>query len=282
MTFIVSDTEKEILRNISIPAWPEIVKRVTDEIKQPEPDIEKVSAILSQDVSLSAAVLIVANSAVFRRTREYTSIHQAVMVLGLKRLEAIVNAVALKHALGESDDLDSYWRQCGMVADFMHFIAIHTRHPSLADVGYMLGLFHVAGIPVMLKSIDHYRRFYDEANQIGWSEAVGKEKVNFGTTHTTISAILARKWKLPQPVVESIYHFYNLNIFSRPNVDSTTLRLLSYLKLARHFTRMMMSNASRTGEWLDSKIIICEAMNWSADELDEIQSVVMADYQAHR
>lgn len=282
MTFIVSDTEKEILRNISIPAWPEIVKRVTDEIKQPEPDIEKVSAILSQDVSLSAAVLIVANSAVFRRTREYTSIHQAVMVLGLKRLAVVVNAVALKHALGESDDLESYWRKCGMVADFMHFIAIHTRHPSLADTGYMLGLFHVAGIPVMLKSIPHYQRFYNEANQIGWSEAVGKEKVNFGTTHTTISAILARKWKLPTPLVEAIYHYHNPKVFSWPKNNATTIRLLSYLKLARHFTRIMMNQASSTSEWQNSKEHVCEAMNWSEDELDELQSVVMADYQAHR
>lgn len=278
MAISLSPKEKQLLRKVNIPLRPDSLQKITDEIKLAEPSIDNVIEIIKKDISLSAAVLKVANSAAFRRAKAFTSINQAVMVLGLKRIEVIVSSVALRQSLGQTDDLVTYWHQCNMTADLIAILCEIQKLESLVDPAYMLGLFHVSGIPVLLNTYDNYKRFMKEAEDLGWSEIVGKEKVNFGTTHTTISAVLASRWKLPKALVEVIYHLHDAAVFESKTLNPVALRLLCFLKLARNIMHQRTGKETDTSEWMNAELHIKRHLKLTQEDMVNLRQQVTETY----
>ena len=57
---------REIVKSVGIPAQPEVVLKVNDEINQPEPDFKKIADLVNKDVSLAAKAVKIVNSPFFR------------------------------------------------------------------------------------------------------------------------------------------------------------------------------------------------------------------------
>ena len=108
MAITITAEEKKILQSVTIPPRPQALLTVAAEAKQAEPSIPVIAKAINSDIAISSAILQVCNSAAFRRTREITSIDQAVMVLGLKRIIPLVKAVALKASMAQSEKSVSY------------------------------------------------------------------------------------------------------------------------------------------------------------------------------
>ena len=59
------------------------------------PDFQRLAYLLVQDPELCVALIRQANSAAHRRTREISSIHQALLMLGMQRLQQLVTTLML-------------------------------------------------------------------------------------------------------------------------------------------------------------------------------------------
>ena len=77
----------------SIPAFPAVALRVLDLVSQDDADFGLLVREIASDATLSAQVLRLANSALFRY--EVGTIHQAVMLLGAQRVQSLVMSVAM-------------------------------------------------------------------------------------------------------------------------------------------------------------------------------------------
>ena len=206
MGITITSQEKALLKKVTIPPRPEALIKIGEETKKPEPNVSNIAAIITADISISAAVLQVVNSSFFRRMKEIQSIQQAVMTLGLKRLIPLVKSVALKAAMGNTAKLADFWDEASKLAGAVSVAADLLKKPNLKDHAYMLGLFHNAGVPIMLLEFDDYPEVLARADKDGWSAVSDEERRRYGTSHTTISAVLAQKWKLPAVMVETIYY----------------------------------------------------------------------------
>ncbi|WP_111977635.1 HDOD domain-containing protein [Algibacillus agarilyticus] len=248
MAISVTAAEKKILQNVDIPPRPEALLKVTDEARKPEPDVAIIAKAIASDISISAAVLQVVNSAAFRRAREIESIEQAVMILGLKRVFPIVKAVALKSAMQQNPLLDDFWNNANKIAQACALVAKQLDKPQLADNAYMLGLFHSAAVPVMLQNYPEYEKVLSKASEDGWDyHIIQMERDFFGTTHTTIGALLGQQWKLAKDLVEVIYYQHDASgIFSSDELSKVGLWMLATLKIARH---IVLSEFDDGTEW---------------------------------
>ena len=75
----------------SLDSPPEIVT----EMQADDPSIKKVGEIISKDLSMTAKILQMVNSAFFGLFRKITSPEQAVMMLGLETIKALVLSVKI-------------------------------------------------------------------------------------------------------------------------------------------------------------------------------------------
>lgn len=279
MAIRITALEKKILQNVSIPPRPESLLKVSSEAKKPEPDVSVIAQAIAGDVGISAAVLQVVNSAAFRRAREIESIDQAVMVLGLKRVFPIVKAVALKSAMPENALLSEFWENANAIASACTLVCKQIEKPQLGDNAYMLGLFHTAGIPVMLQNFDSYDQVLALAQVQGWDyRVIDKEREGFNTAHTTIGALLGQQWKLPKDLVEVIYYQHDTSgIFSSSELSKVGLWMLAILKIARHVALDVVKGKSESAEWDLVRDQILEFFKWEDDELQYIIEQISND-----
>lgn len=277
MAISITAKEKEILAKVTIPPRPQALMTITEEAKKAEPNIKVIADAIAEDAAISAAVLQVVNSAAFRRAKSISSIQQAVMTLGIKRIFPLVKAVALKSALPENKDLIEFWQSSAMVATACSVYTKLIGKPELADNAYMLGLFHNAGVPVMLQSFDDYHELLLKGINEGWEDISGLEVEKYHTSHTTLGALLAQQWQLPKAMIDVIYYFHDTEgIFSSGELNRVGLYLLAILKLARSSVDGLLRGDPNTQEWQLLQDDILEFLELDDIQLDEMRDNVVA------
>ncbi|KMT65414.1 HDOD domain-containing protein [Catenovulum maritimum] len=279
MAIRITAAEKKILQDVTIPPRPEALLKVSQEAKQPEPDVAEIAKAIASDIGISAAVLQVVNSAAFRRTREIKSIDQAVMVLGLKRVFPIVKAVALKSAMSASDELNQFWQDSTDIANVCALVSNQLDKPQLGDNAYMLGLFHAAGIPVMFLNFQDYAKIMHQAESEGWSdELLEQENLLCQTNHTTIGALLGQRWKLAKDLIEVIYYQHDCStLFSSTELSKVGLWLLAILKISRHIVVDLQQGKDVSPEWEAVRDPILEFLKIDDGELDYVIETVRSN-----
>jgi len=276
MGITITAQEKRILQQVTIPPRPETLIKIGEEAKKAEPNVSNIAAIITADIGISAAVLQVVNSPVFRRSREIESIQQAVMTLGLKRLLPLVKSVALKSSLGNAEKLTSFWDSASKIASAASICAEIMDKAALKDHAYMLGLFHNAGIPIMLLEFEEYTEMMAMAEADGWPAVVEEERSRFGTSHTTISAVLGQKWKLPAVMVETIYYQLDVEgLYTSGELSGTGLDLMSLLKFARHVIKYDATGSASDPEWEQVEDSVLERFDLSDVDIENMRDQLL-------
>ena len=155
----------ETLRNVSVPPCPEIVVELLREARNEDIDFIRISRLITGDVALAAAVMKSANSPFFALRRKVQSVQQAVAVLGLRNLLKIVYGIVLKQSLGGADapQLARFWDRSNYNAVVSAYLA--GRLPGISsDDAYTFGLFHDAGISILMQKFPDYRQTLIQAN----------------------------------------------------------------------------------------------------------------------
>ena len=278
MAISVTPEEKAVLCDISIPPRPEVLLKIGEETKKAEPDVSVIADAIASDVGISAAVLQVVNSAAFRRANEIKSIHQAVMILGLKRLFPIVKAVALRNTMKSNAELDAVWELAEHLAMACASVSQHTGKTALSDNAYMLGLFHMAGIPIMMQAFKDYSEVMPIAHTHGWNAVAEAERARYQTNYATIGALLGQTWKLPSQLIEVIYYHQDVEgIFEMGELSAVALDLLAILKLARRIVGEQISPFPVESEWLEAQDGVINQLGLDEFTLDQLSDKVLQD-----
>lgn len=276
MTVDIEATERAILDRIELPPRPKALLTINEEAKQAEPRFAVISQAIVEDVSISAAVLKVVNSPAFRRPNPISAIDQALNMLGLKRVMSIVNAVSIRNATKSNVDLEEFWEFGSTVANASVLIAKQRKKMALMDDAYTLGLFHDAGVPVMITQFPDYYDFFQSAEEEGWTLSINKEKEAYGTTHTTLGALMAQEWSLPDHIVNAIYNLhYADGIFESGDLDDMSLDLLAILKCAREIARIHLRQARGNAEWLQVDSQVLEHLDMDDSEFADLCDTVI-------
>ena len=260
MSIKVSAAEKKILDNIKIPVRPKVLLKVSEEADKAEPSFPVIAKTISEDVGISSAVLKVVNSAAFRRASAISSIDQALNILGLQRVLAVVNAVAVQNAVKVDVDLEPFWNFASCVAQASVLICKELKRAHFGDDAYTLGLFHTIGVPIMMNTFSGYEDFYRSGEEEGWILTIDQEKTRYNTAHTTIGALLALQWRLPSAIVNAIYYLhYSDDVFDDAAMSQTTQALLGILKMARRISHKFLNTGLGEEEWhhVENQVFRC-------------------------
>ncbi|MEZ5505085.1 MAG: HDOD domain-containing protein [Gammaproteobacteria bacterium] len=191
----------DFMKGIYIPPQPAII----EEIRDASPDLPRIAKLIGKDAGISANVIRTVNSPAYNLPNKISSINQAVMMLGLDSVINIVNGLMIRTAFEKynTDDLVEFWELNEEMALCCSLLA---RRFDVADTeqAYLLGLFHNCGIPAMAKKFPNYNGLLREAYSQLEVAAMEYISQRLNTNHTLIGYLIARNWKLPDPVSEAI------------------------------------------------------------------------------
>jgi HD-like signal output (HDOD) protein len=195
----------------SLPTLPELYQELTAVLQSRNSSAEKISAVISKDVSITAKVLQLVNSAFFGLTRRVDSIPQAVGLLGA---ETISNIVMISQVFGEFDQnkveefgIRDIYAHSLMVGSYAARLAKAVGHPrKLIDEAMLAGMVHELGKLVLINSNNEtWLQLYRNRKELTqpFCEA---ERDALGTTYAEVGAYLIGLWGLSNYVVEAVAH----------------------------------------------------------------------------
>jgi HD-like signal output (HDOD) protein len=212
----VSEQLRERIEHFSnLPTLPQVATRLMSIINNPLTSANDVAFIVGQDLSLSAKVLRLANSAFYGIPRSITNINNAVVILGLKVINTMVLSLTVFDMFpddtGQSHlfNRKAFWLHslgCGLIAKFL---ATRIKKVVLFDPeeAFCAGLLHDIGKVVMEQYLhdDFHRALtYAFSNKVSIFEA---ENNQLGYSHTDIAEYLTKTWNLPAEIrLSLIYH----------------------------------------------------------------------------
>ena len=197
-----------------LPTLPSVYFKVDKLLKDKEASIENVARIIEVDPAMSTSILRLINSAFYGQRSKSNSISHAVMILGFNAVKNAMVSVAVLDTLSVKDriqnfNITDFWRHSVSVAVLAKQLA---QKSSLVapDDAFMAGLLHDTGKIIMI------RYFKDDFTKV--MQTMQDKKISFLDAeqeaacidHVTIGAYLARKWQLPEDIIEAIagHHYF--------------------------------------------------------------------------
>ncbi|MBI4325559.1 MAG: HDOD domain-containing protein [Chloroflexi bacterium] len=192
-----------------LPALPETYLKVMDHLQSSDICIETIGDIIARDVGMTAKVLQVANSAFFGLQAQIANPTEAVLLLGLETVKALVLWVHIfsqYHSQRLSDfsiqNLSAHSLAAGMLA--REIVRGEDVDQRMADDALAAGLLHDVGKLVLAVNLgEEYRSVRSlarERSQPVWQAELDR----FGVTHAEIGAYLLGLWGLPCAILEAV------------------------------------------------------------------------------
>jgi len=153
---LLADLEKGTL---VLPTLPEVALRVRDVVDDPDATAAQLSDIIITDAALSARLLKVANSPLYRGRVAIENIQMAVSRLGLSLVRNLVTSLVMEQMFqATSNRLDTrlreLWEHSTEVSAICQVLA--SKHRNLkVDEAMLAGLIHDIGkLPILMKAED--------------------------------------------------------------------------------------------------------------------------------
>ncbi len=266
-----------VAKGIRIPPQPKVVIELQKLLLGGDYDVRDVAKIIAQDPGIVAMLFKASKSPVFARGRALTTLDQVVMVIGVKQIFNLVQAVALSTTVsdGTRKAFEVFWTRSHEVAQIAALIA--ADRVSVCNVfpeqAFMAGIFHECGVPVLMMRFPAYCAALQLDHTCCWP-GLSEEDAKFNVDHTTIGYLVARHWKLPDFVCAAIRYHHEL-----PHDETgAATTLVCILQLAIHFYHRM--NHQDDPLWAVIGPTVLAEIGLSADEesdyLDQITQLFLA------
>ncbi len=214
---------------IDVPLLPKVAAEVLRMVYDPNAEAAKLAALIHQDQALAAHVIRVANSPAYMPRNPVVSLQHAVAMLGMNLLSEIAFTTSLKNAAlkveGFEREIKGLWQHSLASGAYAKEIARMRRFN--VESAYLCGLLHAIGKPVVVQTAAALSREHKMAIEPPWVDQL------LAGYHTRVGSLIAKKWALPQQVIESIafYEHYDQATGSRQECMITCLadRLATHL-----------------------------------------------------
>lgn len=193
----------------ALPTPPETYVRLTDALSSPYTDIDEIGKIVEQDPGLSTKLLHIVNSAQFGISRQIVTPSEAVQIMGIEVLRALMLGVqafsfydAKPFAKSAFKDL---WAHSLRVAVSARKIAVAEGFSTeRCEECFLAGLMHDIGKLVLAANAEtEYKMVLDLAQKTSLPLDQA-EKGIFASTHAQIGAYLLALWGVPDCVVTAV------------------------------------------------------------------------------
>ncbi|MDO9208444.1 MAG: HDOD domain-containing protein [Sulfuricurvum sp.] len=244
--------------DLQLTSPPNIYFELQQTIANPNKSITDVGFIIEQDPALSIRILKIVNSAFFGLPVPIASITRAVAIIGAQELQNLVLAAVVIDKFsslpGGLLSMHDFWARSLRCALISKEICIYSNNKDNLDSMFICGLLHDIGQLVF------YRRIPIIARQIGLLveasdvDEIQAENNILGFNHYQTGAELARLWRLPEIIIETIGQH------NHPDYTSAFADAASTVSAANYLCKMDAENTQANS--------FCN--NIPADDLDDI------------
>ena len=193
----------------TLVSLPEVVVRINELVEDPQSSAEDIGRVVAQDTALTARLLTLANSALFGLSRKVDTIGRAIAVLGTHQVRDLTLGLSAARAFNGIPNslvsMGSFWHHsvlCAVAARLVAGSCVRGR----PDSSFVAGLLHDVGQLVLFNKLPEQSRTALAMTVMAPDEPdlhVCEQRI-LGFDHAAVGGALARRWRLPPSLAESI------------------------------------------------------------------------------
>jgi len=193
----------------TLPSVPSLYQEVMQELSTPNASMEKVGKIIAKDVSMTAKILQLANSAFFGRSQRVNNLERALVLLGLDIIVALVLSVEIfsapKPASVSHFSIPTLWDHSMKTAVCARTLAKEEKQPRQSiDDAFLAGLLHDIGKLILATNLSEIYGKLMTLSVKTERSIQEVERVALGITHAEVGGYLMGLWGFPDHVVEAV------------------------------------------------------------------------------
>jgi len=264
--------DEEKLRHImtqvkSFPGMPATAARLMPLLQNPDSSASKIEEILKYDPGLTANILKLTNSAYFGLPSRVSSVRQAIMLLGWKRLLQLVmtmcmSALMKKPVPGYDLPRGELWRHSVAVSVAADLL-VKSLSISDADEVFTAALLHDIGKLILGDYVQEDLEKIEGMVTKGISFEVAEYGV-LGTNHATIGARILQNWSLPQELVNAVSWHHD------PESCDHYCLLSDVVHVANIVGRRVGFGKGRDGQALEPSLEVAERLGVNQNHIDTL------------
>ena len=269
------DTDRELdmalasgpLRDIAIPPCPELLVALRKEMNQADPEPQVIADIAGRDVAMAASLIRTANSPFYARSRSVTSVSEALGLLGVRMTEKLLTTFLTRHAIRiNSPVLEHFWETSTRRAMAMSHIA-KELYTVDTDLAYTCGLFYHVGIPILMQGVKGYAGTLAEALARQDRSFTDTENAAHRTDHAVVGALVARTWRLPEPIYRAVRLHHDFTVLHSDAVPTQVRTLVAMALVADHLVSQH-EGVAQGKEWEQFSAVCLEFLHVTEVEVD--------------
>jgi len=187
---------------------------------------------VSGDPALTTKVLKMVNSPVYGFPGRITSVNQAVILLGLTVVKGLLLGVSVFELMQKT--MIGLWEHSLGTAIICRLIA---KRKGLKEPDELSaeGLLHDIGkVLLVLQYPDEYEKAMNDSDN-NHLTIYDTEREHFNTTHASVGMWMARKWRFPPNLIETIEYHHKPHLAKIAPIDSAIVHFADLLVRARGF-----------------------------------------------
>lgn len=201
-----TELEATLLHCRNLPSPPGVALQIIALAQDPTATLNAAAQTIGVDPALSARLLRVANSPLYATRRRAETLPQAMAMLGLNAALSLALGFSLVHGLrdgnGAAAQQEQIWRRSVLAAMAARLLGQQTNLKR-GEMLMLAGLLQDIGRLALLKAMpETYAALCAEAADN--DALLTLERAHFDADHAEVGAWLARRWQLPDYLVDAI------------------------------------------------------------------------------
>ncbi|MBI4806028.1 MAG: HDOD domain-containing protein [Desulfovibrio sp.] len=203
--------ERIVDHETKLASFPDVYFRLRKEIDTQKASVNRLGALVSQDVGLASRLLKLVNSPMYAVAKPVESIDRAISIIGINELSTLALGIsAINYFKGippELIDMATFWRHSISSGIFANILAKAMGEKN-TERFFIAGLLHDAGRLILFKEMPYASSdalIFARENVLPIVEA---EQTVFEFTHTSVSEHLLRQWNFP-PQLSDLINFHH-------------------------------------------------------------------------
>jgi HD-like signal output (HDOD) protein len=183
--------------NLNLPPLLNVAERVLVSLRDPRHNLSDLCRVISEDQVITAAVMRMANSPLYRGLNRVASLNNALTRLGTAALKTLMVRESLRSAMfarhrDPTGFAERIWKRSLASAAIMQELARFTSVAS--DDAALYGLLHDIGNVVVLRTV------FDQSRIAGASLDEESFEYLCSECHQEFGELIAASWKLPPEI----------------------------------------------------------------------------------
>ncbi len=256
-----------------LPIIPEVASKIMSIGDDSESlTFKALEEIITVDPMLTTRILKVANSAMYARQKEITTLQMAIGLLGFKNIKSLVILLtASQFSKNLENDIfyNDFWRHSIVTAFISREIFIRMKDRMNQDKAFILGLLHDIGqVALFNENPDEYKRILISAKNRSLP-ILDVEKQVLKSDHREVGAAVLRHWNLPEIFVETAREHGNLKILSRNQNMVRNISIADKLAGKLGFGNMEFGTYSHFNEMVEQSTLVQKDIDYFLHEYVE-------------